>query len=397
VSGKSALIGGSGQISVLSTAVDNRVLSAPQHDVLIPDAPAFVAVHKTPATGKSGRFELPLDSVSGAIAGAHAGEWNRKGALLVTAKDVELALGDPLKLDRHVPIAYWPLVQAAAQALTPEGVLGSRGPLSSRGAVGFDPHNPSQVMKAVGGWRSASEMLSMFGGPGSELGSLGAFGPTAGWAKAMLPFLGPLAAQLEAGKLFGVLGPDGVLGAKGPLGYLGTVGGHGFALDARGNFKSARGIERNTDVRYLGSKRSLQLVELYRESDAAQVKKQDTSWIVDGRIEAGDPDGDTFRFHAKKGQLLTLAVVPERLGDTFAVDLYDRSGRLVARSDSDRFVNFIQMRAPKGGELFAKITVKARSEVEPVSPVTAWIDLLLAPLGIEQRPSGAYRLVCAPG
>lgn len=347
--------------------------------------------------------QLPTNPVQGAILGAHAGRWNRPGALFITAKQVDAALaaGDLSALDPMLPRALWPLVQSLAITLTPEGALGSRGPLSSRGPIGNDKWNASEALRAAGDWRKTSQLMSAFGGPGSELGPLGGFGASAEWAKSMLPLLGPIAAQLQAGKIFGVLGPDGPLGPEGPLGFLGRTGGHGFAQNERGEFVSARGVERSTAVQYLGNKRDLGLVELYREVDHAKVKKQDASWIVDGRIEAGDPDGDSFKFRVKKGELLTLTVVPERIGDVFALELFDRRGRLVASSDSDRLVNFIQAEAPVSGELTARVTVKSRGperESLAASPLTAWIDAMLAPIfgsDFNRRPSGAYRLVAS--
>lgn len=395
--------------SVASSAVQHEV-EAPKHSgVLLPTAgrgERSGSLLLKPATGFGALpaidpSRLPTDPVQGAILGAHAGRWNRPGALFITAKQVDVALasGDLRALDPMLPQALWPLVQSLAVALTPEGALGSRGPLSSRGPVGNHAWNPSEVLRAAGDWRSAAQMMTAFGGPGSELGPLGSFGAGAAWAKAMLPLLGPIAAQLEAGKMFGVLGPNGPLGPEGPLGFLGRTGGHGFAQNDRGEFVSARGVERNTSVRYLGDKRDFGLVELYREVDHAKVEKQDASWIVDGHIEASDRDGDSFKFRVKKGELLTLTVVPERVGDIFALELFDRRGRVVARSDSDRLVNFIQAKAPVGGELTARVTVKSRGpekESLAASPITAWIDALLAPIfgsEINRRPSGAYRLV----
>lgn len=371
-----------------------------------PDPPSAKQEKKPPALSKDGRIDptqLPNDPVGGSIIGADAGRWNRKGALFVTAKQVDalLASGDLSKLDPMIPAALWPLVQALAQALTPDGTLGSRGPLSSRGPVGNHAWNPSELFRAFGDWRAMSLELMGLGGPGSSFGSLGPFGADGAWAKSMLPLLGPIASQLQAGGIFGVLGPDGPLGPKGPLGYLGRVGGHGFAQDASGNFISKQGIERKTQVEYLGEKRTMNLVELYRESDAAKVKNQDASWVIDGLVDKGDDDGDSFKFHVKKGDLLTLTVVPERVGDVFTLELFDKKGRLVAVSDSDRFVNFVQAKAPVGGELTARVKVKTRgpdSESVAQSPVAAWVDMLLAPVfgsEIGKRPSGAYRLVCS--
>src|SRR5262245_28282608 len=56
------------------------------------DAPRQKLEKRTPHLGKGGRIdptELPDDPVTASITGAHAGAWHKKGAILVTAKQVD--------------------------------------------------------------------------------------------------------------------------------------------------------------------------------------------------------------------------------------------------------------------------------------------------------------------
>lgn len=370
--------------------------SAAQQEIEL-RAPRQKRVRTTPPIGRRGFLDpahLPLTAATASIAGANLGSSPMKGAKLFTASTLEAALksGDLSKVDPALPMATWPLVQLLATALEPEGPLGSRGPLSSRGPLGRHAWNPSELFRAFGSCDSFSRFLTSIGGPGSAFGPLGNFGADARWIKALFPL---------TQSIFRILGPDGPLGPKGPLGYLGATGGHGFAQAENGHFVSQRGVERNTDVEYLGGKRSLQLVELYPENDAANLTKQDVSWIADGRIDATDPE-DSFKFSVQKNKPFSLTVVPERLGDIFTLELLDKRGRTIATSDSKRFVNFIELTPPASGRYTARVTLRSSTETEPLNkyPVAAMIDAMLKPFfgeEITKRPPGAYRLVCAPG
>jgi hypothetical protein len=340
-----------------------------------------------------------LSALTAAQAGAELGKTPRLGAKLVTASDVErlITSGDFSSLTPALPRPLWPFVQALGQALQIDGPLGDRGPLSPRGALGSEVWNPAFWMKAMGDWSGLSKDLSAAGGPGSGLGSLGDLGPTnPAWIRAGLMALGPAAQQLDAGGLFTALGPMGALSALGALGYLGVVGGHGFAQDASGQFVGPDGaVQRTTDVTYQGAKRSMELVEMYPERFASKLANNDASWMVRGALPPSDPE-DTFRFTPKKDQLVTLTAVPDDRGDVFSIELLDKGGRVLARSDSERYVNFIQVEAKAGVELQVRIT-RQDGQARGPSPVSAFIDAMLFPLtmmGGGKRPAEhGYRLL----
>lgn len=327
---------------------------------------------------------LPTNAIEGAKHGAEIGHWNTKGAVIVTASGIEdlARTGDFSSITPAIPRHLWPAVQAMLQTYSPDGPLGSRGPLSARGPIGNHPWNPSFWFGTTE-WRKTSEKLTANGGPGSELGPLGQFG-AAGEAANKLAQLDALAKQMEAGGLFAGFGPHSALGPKGPLGFLGAVGGHGFKQDENGAFVGDGKIQRTTDVRYEGRTRTHELAELYRDEDLPKsMRDNDTSWMVRGVIAPKTiDDSDTFSFTSHHEQFVTLTLIPENLSDVFEIELLDDKGRSIAKSDSDRFVNFIQVETDTARKLQVRVKLKKSDPVEPLlaHPVAMWIDTALAPL-----------------
>ena len=335
------------------------------------------------ARGRHGTPARPagLSAVTAAQAGAELGRAPRLGAKLVTASEVErlITSGDLSSLTPALPRALWPFVQQLGQALQMDGPLGDRGPLSRRGALEDSVWSPAFWMKAIGDWSALSSDLTAHGGPGSALGSLGGFGPTnPALIRAGLAALGPAAQQLDAGGLFTALGPLGPLGALGALGYLGAVGGHGFAQDAQGRFVGPKGeVRRTTDVSYEGAKRTLELVEVYSEGFASKLATNDASWMVRGALPPSDPE-DTFRFTPAQDQVVTLTAVPDDRGDVFTLELLDRAGKVLATSDSEAYVNFIQVEAKAGVELAIRVK-RQDGEGRGPTAVSAYLDALFLP------------------
>jgi hypothetical protein len=348
-------------------------------------------------------FNLPTNPVSAVTAAFDVGHWNRTGAKLVTASDVDGVLaGDLGQALPHVPPALHGLVRSLAQALGRDGPLGSHGPLGKLGPVADEPWSPSFWMNKVGDWSDLSKKLAEHGGPGSAAGPLGDRGPL---GPALKNLDGPLLEELRAGGLFAPLGPLGPLGALGALGYLGLVGGHGYARNEDGNFVDKTGkVVRHASVLDAGGKnKSFELVELFPEQSAKALRIHDASWAIRGAIGKDEADGDTFRFAAKKGQVITLTVVPESAGDTMTVELLQK-GKVIARSESDKLVNWIHLEADRSGTLEVRVRKKEGASAPAPHPASMFIDAMLSPLvmwgeavrpwvGAPKRESGAgYRL-----
>jgi hypothetical protein len=269
-------------------------------------------------------------------------------------------------------------VRSLAQALGRDGPLGSHGPLGKLGPVADEPWSPSFWMNKVGDWSDLSKKLAEHGGPGSAAGPLGDRGPL---GPALKNLDGPLLEELRAGGLFAPLGPLGPLGALGALGYLGLVGGHGYARNEDGNFvdKTGKVVRHASVLDASGKNKSFELVELFPEQSAKALRIHDASWAIRGAIGKDEADGDTFRFAAKKGQVITLTVVPESAGDTMTVELLQK-GKVIARSESDKLVNWIHLEADRSGTLEVRVRKKEGASAPAPHPASMFIDAMLSPL-----------------
>lgn len=306
-----------------------------------------------------------------AVRGAERGTRPQHGAPLRTASDLERTL------EREFPMG---LGAQLAAVFGHEGVLGSRGVLSPLGALGRHLHSPTFWMNAFGSWRGLAELMTTFKGPGSNAGSLGDFGPRSDWARTFIkPLFGQLGVDLAKGGRYAVLGPDGPLSAVAGLGHLGPNGGTGYVLDPSGNFVDKNGeVQRDTTVRYQGRAQVHALYELYTENKAAGMKNNDASWMVRGQLDHQDSDGDRFHFTVKAGQHVTALAVPERAGERYGLELLDKRGRVIARSDSDNLVNWAHLPFPKDTEVSVRIL--RRPDQKKFEPLGAAIDALLYPL-----------------
>lgn len=370
-----------------------------------PDAPLATPPSGAPVRAPSpllDPFHLPTNPVDAVGTALDVGHWNRTGAKLLTASDVDTMLGDLSHTLPHVPPALHGLVRSLAQALGRDGPLGSHGALGRLGPVADEPWSPSFWMNKVGDWSEKSAQLADRGGPGSALGPLGEHGPLGASQKNLDA---ALLEELKAGGLFAPLGPLGPLGALGALGYLGLVGGHGYMRNDEGAFvdESGKVVHTANVIDTDGKKKSFELVELYPEKVAKAARIHDASWAIKGALTKDDVQGDAFRFAAKKGQTITLTVVPERAGDTMAVELIQR-GKVIARSESDQLVNWVHFEAPRSGTFEVRVTKKEGVAAPLPHPASVMIDWMLSPLvawgeavrpwvGAKPREDGAgYRL-----
>ncbi len=199
------------------------------------------------------------------------------------------------------------------------GPLGPYGPLGVLGPVGDGSWTASSWIGLSAPWDSFATLLTDAGGPLSTSGPLGPDGPLgdAYWddLAARESSLTPaFLRQLEPGGLFAPLGPIGPLGALGATGPLGPVGAHGHDADENGNWtgtchgkdpRNADGVCRVVTVKWArNDTRVFELFENYPESFAQAMPDNDTSFMVQGRID-GD-EVDSYPMHADELQMVTV-------------------------------------------------------------------------------------------
>ncbi|MFN3201413.1 MAG: hypothetical protein ACE366_23630 [Bradymonadia bacterium] len=234
-----------------------------------------------------------------------------------------LFVGDPLKASDYLK---------PMSALGHYGPIGEYGPLGLLGPAAGEAWSPSSYISGSAGWDYFARTINADGGPLSADGPLGSKGPlnTELWPAQAEDFKaenpnaddvpeGDFIAHLAPGGVWGVLGPVGPLGALGPLGPLGPIGGHGYKADDHGQYLAEDGGEcwgsdeagvcRTVDVEWAegGEVRTYELFEAYTEEFAAQMSDNDTSFMVKGTSETGNPD--TFEFTSGDTQFVTVLVV----------------------------------------------------------------------------------------
>lgn len=309
-------------------------------------------------------------------------------------------VGDPLR-----PTDYL----RPMSALGPYGPLGGFGPLGVLGPVGDRSWNSSTWIDVGAPWDGFAALLTDASGPLSSQGPLGHDGPLgAGYAQDFgnrFPSIeNDFIVQLEQGGVFAPLGRVGPLGALGPLGPLGPVGAHGYERDAKGNYTPKERchhdapdrICRTVDVSWDGDEvRTYELFESYTEAHALAMDDNDTSFMVEGKIEVGAEDVYSFTTSENRfvtvvafgiwtkyppvtaAQLLlsasligfaTPTIVP---GFVFPFNVYDHDTSfddidLVLEitvdgettqvvSDTASFVDWIHVRVPAGAEMHAGV------------------------------------------
>jgi hypothetical protein len=286
-------------------------------------------------------------------------DWNDGKAdgarrLAVTASSVEALNGDLSSLTPPCVTADafhdCEFYLSPSSALGDVGPLGAFGPLGTLGPLGSNVWNPSAWVSAAGDWTEWSESIE---GPLSADGPLGPDGPLGDRAYfETLPSINDWAKQLQSGGVWTVLGPLGPLGPLGALGPLGPAGGHGFASDDGGRYLHGERIVRT--VRASWQTDPFELVELYDETTAKSVAP-DTSFIARGEIRGGAVDG--YPAKSQRDQVVTIAVVPEKQLDNFDLVVRDSTGAVLARSNSRRYIDWVQLRAPRGGRMTIEVSL----------------------------------------
>ncbi|WP_158812395.1 hypothetical protein [Streptomyces fulvoviolaceus] len=270
------------------------------------------------------------------------------------------------------------------------GPIGAWGPLSDLGPLGRD-------LPAAFNWSDYASWLTAWGGPMRDSGPLGSGGPLAAYNRPIQWFppqpggphnFAPCGVQLKTGGTSAALGPLGPLGPVGPLGPLGPRGGHLCPAGADGSYLC--GAEEVPTRTYVaggreGQDRPYSLFEKYTKAFAQSLNDKvgdeanDTSFMVTTTPQDDETAGgtDTYTFTspetvrgvAQASQWLTVVVTPTGMRPDqwatrtepadYRLTLRDENtGRVVATSDADDRVNWIQVRVPAGARLTAAVTLR---------------------------------------
>jgi hypothetical protein len=262
------------------------------------------------------------------------------------------------------------------------GPIGPNGPLGAMGPVGQNAWNPSRCITGTLGWEAWAQLATLLGGPLSSMGPLGRNGPLSQQA------YGTTVEPLRVGGDEAVLGPAGPLGALGALGPLGPTGAHGFRANANGEYVNRSGeVQRTLTVNWgLDVGKTEELFEQYTEKHAKEMADNDTSFMVEGQLDKPH-DADTFAFHSRVDQYVTVLVLPEKGSvvpnaksagtdsvaalaqhlDNFDLELLDSKGKVIARSNIRDGSDWLQLKVPAGADLRARVTLKGspHDDVKP--------------------------------
>ena len=291
-----------------------------------------------------------------------------EGGLIVSASTVEALGGDLSSVQpKVVTPAGVEAYLAPTSALGYFGPIGPYGPLGMLGPVGDNSWNASYWISGAGDWSDWSKDMTDLGGPLSQNGPLGPAGPLSKEAyEQALPAINDFCKQLQAGGVWGVLGPVGPLGALGPLGPLGPIGAHGLPQDEDGNYVKEGDVQRAINVPYDGTERTYELFETYDEKHATTMADNDTSFMVEGRL---DYEGwykyetDRFEFASSQEQFVTILLLPEYQLDDFDLDVLDAGGQLLAASQSYGLIDWVQLRVPAGTKLEVEVKLYSTQHV----------------------------------
>ena len=241
------------------------------------------------------------------------------------------------------------------------GPISQLGPLGPLGPLGTNLWSPSAWISGAYSWNS---YFSMINGPLSASGPLGQNGPytDASYYNGSIFSTNQFAANTRNFGLWSILGATGPLGAVGALGPLGTIGATGLVRNSSGQFINTSGnVVRSLSVPYNGNtSRTFDVYENYTQSFATQMNDNDTSFMVEGSL--GYNTSNSYTINSSQDQIVTVLTVPDTtlMSDIIYVGVYTTSGKLIALSNSDSYINYVEFTAPKGSYV-VKITKSALS------------------------------------
>jgi hypothetical protein len=242
------------------------------------------------------------------------------------------------------------------------GPISQLGPLGPLGPLGTNLWSPSAWISGAYSWNS---YFSTINGPLSASGPLGQNGhyTDANYYNGSIFSINQFAANTRNFGLWSILGATGPLGAVGALGPLGTIGATGLVRNsATGQFTNTSGnVVRSLSVPYNSkTSRTFDVYENYTQSFATQMVDNDTSFMVEGSL--GFNASNSYTINSSQNQIVTVLTVPDTtlMSDIIYVGVYTTSGKLIALSNSDSYINYVEFTAPKGSYV-VKITKSALS------------------------------------
>lgn len=242
------------------------------------------------------------------------------------------------------------------------GPISQLGPLGPLGPLGTNLWNPSAWISGAYSW---SSYFSMINGPLSDSGPLGQNGPytAASYYNGTIFTTNQFAANTRNFGLWSILGATGPLGAVGALGPLGTIGSTGLLRNGvTGQFTNTSGnVVRTLSIPYnSNTSRSFDVYENYAQNFASQMPDNDTSFMVEGSL--GYNASNSYTINSSQDQIVTVLAVPDTtiMSDIIYVGVYTTSGKLIALSNSNSYINYVEFTAPKGSYV-VKITKSALS------------------------------------
>ena len=272
-------------------------------------------------------------------------EW--EGGVFVTASSIERARFTESKIQPDIdswaagltqpqgPLGYW-------------GPLGPCGPLQEFGVIGEHCWNPSKFITgkfAPVGFNFKNMVKAIMGkdGPASENGPLGKT-----WYEKILPTFIAYGSHLQAGGLFGILGPKGVLGVFSAIGEFGPIGAIGKIADKNGAYREGGSIVKSAKFKKGSKTKETELVEFYDLGEERRFHKKgkhfDESFVADGTI--GKNLREEFMIDLKKDTWVNILPIPDSVLDSFGVKVFTSDGKLLLESNSRDLINFAQLKVP---------------------------------------------------
>ncbi|KAJ3439154.1 collectin-46-like [Anaeramoeba flamelloides] len=239
------------------------------------------------------------------------------------------------------------------------GPLGPYGPLGTLGPIGDNSWNPSYWISGFGSWTNWN--TSSYGtlGPNGPLGINGPVSENQYYGEKnpgkKLFSTNDFARHSRGMGIFTSLGPIGPLGALSILGPLGPLG-QLYQTNTNGEYLANGEVVRSVTVDFDGdgNKRNYRLFENYPEEYAKKMPNNDASFMVIGESSSFD-DVDSYPFTSLSTQIVTILLVPEKQLDAFTLTISDTNGNVIAVSDLDTYINWVQIEIPAQTSLVAKV------------------------------------------
>ncbi|MFT4694518.1 MAG: hypothetical protein ACI8TE_001434 [Francisella sp.] len=241
--------------------------------------------------------------------------------------------------------------------LSNDSILGKYGPIGPQRALGSELAANNNTPN-INQYPALDKYYKSFFGPiNKTLGERGPFTEES-YYNGFLFQDSNFAVQIRSLGLWGILGPTGPLG---PVGVLGPLGHHGYKKNENGDYiDEDNNIITEIDVPYDNeSTRNFDLYEYYETEYASKKKDLDTSFVTKGDL--GDNIDDKFLINNDQKQIITALVVPTNLYNHFDISLYNSKDKLIAKSNSIEYINFIQFTAPKNTSYILKVSSQDKS------------------------------------